>query len=393
MISIPDEKLSGALEVHVDELFILINRKIEILALCLSKINATETTRIDDLKKEIRSLQGHYKSKLAVVNWFIKPSNDSDENSGKLESYDDLQFFFNSDRRIVNRSTVEALSKTQNIIEYFSIKKVKEILKDKPDQLETHYEEFQEQFSTLSELEIELIKFLFDYHSFTKKTEKYDAYQLASNLGVDTCLYCNRNYTLTITNDDEKIIRPEWDHFLPKSRSILLALSFYNLIPSCHICNSNLKRDKDFNLKEYFHPYLSKFDEHEVKFTYKPENPSAFNHKSYERLIIRLDTDHLIGDEKTRIENNINVFKLDEIYSHHENIAKNFMRLKRLSNGKYLESIKNDIFKSTTEEIPKTDKEVFELLHMSFTDPEFFYKHPMSKFKRDLALELKIIKE
>ena len=93
------------------------------------------------------------------------------------------------------------------------------------------------------------IEKIFSYKKFTtKKKKEYDAYDLAKNLDIPTCPYCNRTYTKTvITKNREKIIRPEFDHWFPKNQYPLLALSFYNLIPSCHICNSNVKGETKFN--------------------------------------------------------------------------------------------------------------------------------------------------
>ncbi len=95
------------------------------------------------------------------------------------------------------------------------------------------------------------------YKNFTAKKKEYNAYDLASKLQVNVCPYCNINSTFTIENGT----RPEFDHFYDKTTYPILSLSFYNLIPSCHICNSSLKGDKNFSLKTHIHPYIDSFDE------------------------------------------------------------------------------------------------------------------------------------
>ena len=107
---------------------------------------------------------------------------------------------------------------------------------------------------------------IFNYDLFVDKKRFWNAYELSKQLGVDVCIYCNRNYTYTLTNGRNYYVRPEFDHFLPKSRYPFFAISFYNLIPSCHICNSNLKRDIDFTTSTNLHPYLNSLDD-TLKFT------------------------------------------------------------------------------------------------------------------------------
>src|SRR3546814_568677 len=108
----------------------------------------------------------------------------------------------------------------------------------------------------------ENIKNLFKYDSFISKDEDhtfefYNGYNLAENMPINTCIYCNRLYTHTIITDKREFIaRPTFDHWFPKATFPLLSLSFYNLIPSCNVCNSSLKGTKTMALKNIFHPYL-----------------------------------------------------------------------------------------------------------------------------------------
>ena len=96
---------------------------------------------------------------------------------------------------------------------------------------------------------------LFNYSGWfiQKKEERYTAYTLAKNLDINTCVYCNRNYTSTV----DKITRPQFDHYFPQKNYPLLALSFHNLIPSCAICNSGIKGKAELFLNEHLHPYVN----------------------------------------------------------------------------------------------------------------------------------------
>lgn len=51
------------------------------------------------------------------------------------------------------------------------------------------------------------------------------------------------------------MIRPQIDHFFPQSRFPMFALSFYNMIPACQVCNK-IKRDEFCDLGAIYHPYV-----------------------------------------------------------------------------------------------------------------------------------------
>lgn len=94
------------------------------------------------------------------------------------------------------------------------------------------------------------------YSSFTRN--KKFAYQYAEIFKIRTCPYCNINYIDTILN----VTRPEFDHFEPTSSSEGKGkeLDIDNLIPSCHVCNSTIKRNKKFKIETHIHPFHDDFD-------------------------------------------------------------------------------------------------------------------------------------
>lgn len=91
--------------------------------------------------------------------------------------------------------------------------------------------------------------------------------ELLGELNFDrdvTCPYCNSNLLqiVNLVNESNKNIAfLDLDHFYPKVRFPFFAVSFYNLIPSCHDCNSRLKKDKLFTVNTHIHPYLESFDD------------------------------------------------------------------------------------------------------------------------------------
>lgn len=98
---------------------------------------------------------------------------------------------------------------------------------------------------------------IFDYRRFaTKSTKNWNAYSLCMTSNYRLCPYCQQSLAVTIYRDSKSgALRPTLDHFYPKHKYPYLALSLYNLIPSCHPCNSSLKGQKDFYKNEHLHPY------------------------------------------------------------------------------------------------------------------------------------------
>jgi hypothetical protein len=52
------------------------------------------------------------------------------------------------------------------------------------------------------------------------------------------------------------------DHFFSKVRNPFFVVSFFNLIPSCHSCNSTDKGAKVFSIDSQIHPYFDSFDDY-----------------------------------------------------------------------------------------------------------------------------------
>ena len=152
---------------------------------------------------------------------------------------------FNSLKSHIN-TKISSSSLNKQLKQYIEIN-LEKIIKGNPNELKQLNTNFKSLSNYSSSINIRnKISKIFDYKYFaTKKDNGYDGYDLAKKLNIRTCLYCNRNYTLTVTKGKrkkDKITRPEFDHFFDKGQNPLLALSIQNLIPSCKICNSSLSQ-------------------------------------------------------------------------------------------------------------------------------------------------------
>ena len=220
--------------------------------------------------------------------------------------------------------------------------------------------------------EDEKIRKIFDYDNWLSNG-KYNAYHLAEKLDIPTCPYCNRMYTKTVTGEaGEKVIRPEFDHWFPKSQYPLLALSFYNLIPSCHICNSNLKGKIKPDLKYHFHPY-NPINNFNPIFSYELKDYDD-SYKIKIKIGIRRE-----------FEESLKIFELENIYQAHEDEVKDLIKIRQAYSDKYIEILNKSL------KINLSKEEVYRLAFGVHYEDDKFDRRPLSKLKKDILTELGII--
>lgn len=232
-------------------------------------------------------------------------------------------------------------------------------------------------------IKLRTLEKVFDYEGQISRS-KSRSYWLAELIGHNTCTYCNRQYTFTVSgkNDEERITRPAFDHWFPKSLFPLLSLNIYNLIPSCSVCNSGAKGDKLFRLGEYVHPYLQVDDD--PKFKFKPQIAD----KDKDTWNVVLERDVTANPE---VDNTINAFGLDRIYDMHGNLeVKDLMDFSQAYSDTYL----HDIFNKINDDLGFAGYSKEEIYRMFFgTEPEGsnYLNRPLSKLKRDILEYLYII--
>ena len=107
-------------------------------------------------------------------------------------------------------------------------------------------------------------------------------------------------------------------------------MSFYNLIPSCPICNHTKSSKVSENL---INPYDIKDDD--FKFTYKPTDISFSQIESK-----KYNSDSFEIEFKNHNEN-IDIFKLDELYKQHKDIVVDLLMKKAYYPKSYIEELEN----------------------------------------------------
>ena len=111
---------------------------------------------------------------------------------------------------------------------------------------------------------------VFDYEAFSRRDlPGWGAYALCIESRYTMCPYCHQAFAHTLVPMGGGRFRPTLDHYYPKKKYPYLALSIYNLVPSCYTCNSQLKGGKDFYQKKHLHPYEEMDDRIECVFDVK----------------------------------------------------------------------------------------------------------------------------
>ncbi|MBD8387790.1 hypothetical protein [Dysgonomonas sp. BGC7] len=200
-----------------------------------------------------------------------------------------------------------------------------------------------------------------------------DGYWLSKQLNINTCPYCNRQYTFTI--DRKKKARPQFDHFLSKSAYPHLALSFYNLIPCCSICN-HIKSDDETKL---LHPYFEGFGDN---FNFN------INHRDYilnetQINVMFNPTEGCTEDFIEKCKNNVKTFALQELYQQHVDYIAEVIDKAYAYNKAYYIGLVEDFSK-----LGKTPSEINKLIFGNYIDKSENQKRPLSKLTSDLLKDV-----
>lgn len=206
------------------------------------------------------------------------------------------------------------------------------------------------------------------------------AYKVAKMKDVNTCTYCNRQYTFTIgklsaNGKTVSKVKPQFDHWFAHRQYPLLSLSFYNLIPSCGVCNSSVKGSAHYSLKTHIHPYLTLDSNPDFKFMPALVYDDA---KKCVRWSVLMKCRKHSKEAKT-----IEDLALDTIYDRHGELdVKDIMDFAHKNNTTYLRDLFNKLCMDFNGIYSKSD--VYRMLFGVEADIDKTLNRPFSKLKRDI---------
>ena len=218
---------------------------------------------------------------------------------------------------------------------------------------------------------------------FYSEYDKWSAYKVLAKLGVNCCPYCNRTYVTTLGNDKKKFYRADFDHFLSKSNYPYFRFHFYNLIPSCIICNQRAKGQGHTNLRDFIYPYKDSFGD-DAKFTYIPTSYDELKKGKGSKILI-IPTNPQ-SEKGKKIQKNIDLFRLNQQYLTNTRELHFVIEKKDIHSDGYI--------KMLMESLPhlfKSESEAYEFIFGKSIDEKDFIHQPLAKFTKDISEELGLI--
>jgi hypothetical protein len=179
--------------------------------------------------------------------------------------------------------------------------------------------------------------------------------------------------------------RPDFDHFIPKSTDPLLALSFFNLVPSCKECNGpSIKSNKPVSYLSHLNPYEDNSLNGLMRFSYHPRTYEASIGDDEDlEIYLEYSGDGSNTALKNKIEGNISLFCLADIYKHHSDTVQEIIKLRHMSSDRHIE-----ILQSTYNGFNLSKEEAYRLAYGNYYVEEEFHKRPLSKLTKDIAIEM-----
>jgi len=198
------------------------------------------------------------------------------------------------------------------------------------------------------------------FYYYYKTLRKNFGFELQRENEIYICPYCEKNYVnLVETKEGSRNIKPDLDHYYPKSLYPFLACSIENLIPACQVCNSRLKRDVDFYRIKHVYPLKDRFFER-IKFNYNAGG------------IIYIEN-NLSFNENER--NYLHTFRIQEVYSTHIEIKDDL----KAKFDRYNQVKRKHLLKSCPS---FNENEILEMVFYEYKNEN--KRHPLRKLKKDL---------
>lgn len=228
-----------------------------------------------------------------------------------------------------------------------------------------------------------------DFHAILKdifvdgiyNTDTFDKTEFIEKRGLTICPYCGMSRIKPRRKDDNSIVKPHIDHFLPKSIYPFFALSFYNLIPACPMCNMKPNKgdqdplSSDKKVLHLMNPYS--FKEDAFLFRYNYNGAGEFDSNNFTVFLDYLKNTHLKHGYTI-------VTDIERLYSDMtDDLCALWRQMKSLNNSK-LSYAKKLLPGATTEDLLNTIN-VFGYIFDENSSRIYAYY----KFNKDLYMEIR----
>lgn len=214
-----------------------------------------------------------------------------------------------------------------------------------------------------------------------KKEDISNAHYFFRELNIRTCPYCNRHYTFTYSKKNNKV-SPEYDHFYDKSSHPLVAVSFYNLVPSCHTCNHVKGTRETARINPFFSGFKSKFMLQDEKGDKLMIDYDKVSMKEKRNDYGKLTYSGLTDDENGNVE----TFALKGLYEMHDDYIKELVDKVIAYNPTVRQSLV-DAFQDQA----YSPQQVYDFVWGRYLEEAQYGNRPLSKLTKDILEQLGIL--
>jgi len=203
-------------------------------------------------------------------------------------------------------------------------------------------------------------------------------------LNIQVCPYCNRNYIFNFSRNNEQQVTAQLDHFFDKKKYPFLAVSMYNLIPSCATCNQR-KSSKQENI---FYPYSESFNDN-AKFSYSLKvNDDKHSIFTIENIHLAIEAKRSISQiNEDKVLQHIKMFNLENLYNEHKDIVLELIQKREIYPDSYIEELLNQ-YEGT---LFNNREDILRLITCGYVEDRDLHKRPLSKLIKDISEELELL--
>lgn len=220
------------------------------------------------------------------------------------------------------------------------------------------------------------------YNNFTQRKLGKEWAEL---INVNICPYCNRSYIFTLKKSG---VRPQYDHFFPKSAYPYLAVSMYNLIPCCAVCNtakSNFNTyDKITGKEILMYPYNDEYGyDLSIQTSYSGDFSCWLGASDKFGLTVKPAT--TAGEDlKHKADDTRRVLHLNELYEKHKDYVKDIINRTYIYNDDYIESLLEEY-----PELFQSLEEVKNFVYINYLEKENWGNRILAKLTFDIMREFR----
>ncbi len=218
------------------------------------------------------------------------------------------------------------------------------------------------------------------YNNFTlRKLGK----EWAELIAVNICPYCNRSYIFTLKKSG---VRPQYDHYFPKSTYPYLAVSMYNLIPCCAVCNNTKSSfntyDKITEKEILMYPYKDEYG-YDISIQTSYEGDFRYWLGASDKFSLTFKSSTTASEDlRRKSDETRKVLHLHELYEKHKDYVKDIIIRTYIYNDEYIESLLTGY-----PELFQSAGEAKNFVYMNYLEKENWGSRILAKLTFDIMRE------